>query len=468
MKTRIAMPQKPAGIQVPQRRPQIQVATPQQQRAIIVGGSSSVDTLATINGCCGLFDLCGDADLMSLSFQGVDPFLDWIGWEPTDVCKIIKNFITWVRPARSTGTATPGYVGDPCGASYGVEWGTCDFTLDDFGRLRRKTPTRDITRNGLRLCENQPRYRLDGSPITDDMEFDMRLAVEVLMQDLKSYVITGNHATAGLFDGLELLVKDGYTASSGRPCGMMDSIVIDWNGNNLDGGAGMTWNGAAIANPTSIIAVLLAAYRRIRQRIRWSPTLAAQNMRVGDMVIVGTTEFLGCLKDAYTCWSVCPGVQYNEANLNTFEARTFRDRLEGGQFGFGRIYLDGFEIPLIAYDWELIKATGHSDFYLLTGSVGSVKLISGQYNDMRKVPQAPGGDLFDVTDGGRLLTWVNSDETCVERLVEMQPRILMWAPWAQMRVQDIVCNQPGGAISPDPDATSWFPETSFSVVDCPA
>ena len=58
----------------------------------------TVSTVGTVYGCCGLFDLCGDMDLMSLSLEGTSKFLDWIGWEMTSVCRIRKNFIPWVRP----------------------------------------------------------------------------------------------------------------------------------------------------------------------------------------------------------------------------------------------------------------------------------------------------------------------------------------------------------------------------------
>ena len=53
----------------------------------------TISTMATIYGCCGLFDLCSDADLVSLSLQGADPFLDWIGWQATLECIVKKSFI---------------------------------------------------------------------------------------------------------------------------------------------------------------------------------------------------------------------------------------------------------------------------------------------------------------------------------------------------------------------------------------
>lgn len=412
----------------------------------------TVDTSpAPIYGCELLFDICTDDALMSLSFEGTAPFLDWIGWEATNVCNIKKSFINFVRADKSAGQKSAGWLADPCLDPNGYEVDYCDFTLTDFARLRRESPTRDITKDGLRYCEIQPRYRLDGSLITDQREYDFRLATEVLLQDLKPMIVDGNKNTAGQFDGLELLVKTGYTDSDGSSCPAMDSIVIDFNGNSLNGGNGMTWNGAAIASTYGFIDLLMAAFRRIRHRIRMAPALAAQRMLVGDVILLIPDDFAQCVLDAFTCWSVCE----DNDGTTTFESRTFRNNLMGGMFGAGRIFIDGFEIPIMPYDWSLINSGQTFDAYLLTGSVGNVKIIQGQFNDMT-YSAGVRPDKFAATDGGRLLNWAESRHTCEVQIAEMQPRLLMWAPWAQARIEDVVCDVPGGIISADPWNT-YFP-----------
>jgi len=431
---------------------------PQKQRL-------TESTLATIYGCCGLFDMCADQDLMSLSFEGTSKFLDWLGWERTNICVVKKSFITWVRPEYTGGRATAGYLADPCAEPNSVQWGECDFTLEDWGRLRRAGPVRDITKTDVRYCEAQPRYRLDGSPISDDREYDMVIATEVLLQDLKRLIVTGNGATGGQFDGLQQLVATGYVNSAGRRCEIMDSIVVDWNSNGTDGGAGVTWNGNAVAATFNLVDVLLAIYRRIVQRISWAPPLAARGLAVGDIAIVMPTGFIDCLLNAYTCWRVCDGGQYDETVLNSLEGRQFRDTLNGGMFGAGRIFLHGFEVPIIPYDWGLINGPTTFDMYVLTGQVGAIKLVQGQYNDMAPVTKARPDRYY--TDGGRLLTWSDDDETCERQVVEMQPRLLCWAPWAQARIQNVRCATVAGPLSPDPTDTSFFPESSFSVAACP-
>jgi hypothetical protein len=109
---------------------------------------------------------------------------------------------------------------------------------------------------------------------------------------------------------------------------------------------------------------------------------------------------------------------------------------------------------------------GNADAYLLTNKIGGQRLIQGQYNDM-SVAAAKRPGWYDYTDGGKFLTWLNSDETCDERQVEFQPRLLAWAPWAQARFIDVHCHTPGGPISADPWDLSFYPECSFRVEECP-
>jgi len=439
------------------------------ERDMTTPDAMTLSSLATIYGCCGLFDLCGDLDLMSLSMEGQNKFLDWIGWEKTNVCLIRKNFITFVRPEETSGHArSTGYLSDPCGSDNSVEWGSCDFTLEDFALLRRHGPERNATRNSVKYCEAQPRYRLDGTPINSDAEYDMRLVTEAMVQDLKLMLISGTKVTAGQFDGLETLVKTGYHNSKGNHCKSMDSIVVDWNDRTLAGGAGITWNGKAVGSTYTFVDVLMAVYRRIRDRIQMAPALSAQGLRPGDIVFVAPTHILRCLMDSFTCWSVCPGATNQQVVIDSFEGRRFRDALMGGMFGDGRIFIDGFEIPLVAYNWGLTDSvTGSSDAYLLTGRVGNVKTISGQYLDLSTVPAGYPEAGYSYTDGGKFLTWVERLRTCIYREVEMQPRLLMWAPWSQARFMDILCTTPGGVLSPDPWESSFFPETSFSTASCP-
>jgi hypothetical protein len=425
------------------------------------------DSPATPYGCCGLFDLCSEDDVLSLTLQKADPLLDWLGFSPSTVCEIRRNFINWQGPEGTAAGAPQGtYLADPCAEPITYEYGTCDWIVENFGRLRARGPIREANKE-LRLCENEPRWRLDGRRVSSELEWDLLFAAEILLQDLRRFTITGNAVTGGLYDGLQQLVVDGYTDTTGHRCERMDSLVVDWNGNDMNGtgGGAITWNGNAVNGTPNLVDMLLDVFRRIRQLIMWTPRLN-RPLRVGDVILVMPTFLTRCLLDAYTCWSVCDGQEYNEVNMNTHEARRFRAGLMGGMFNFGKIYLDGFEIPLLGWDWDgMINGPTTGDIYMLTGQLGGVKLLYYEYLDMR-TSETLNGKLKPI-ETGRFLQWLESDETCYSTRLEIKPRIVSWAPWTNARFQDVVCQVPTGPMSPDPTQTSYFPESSFSVAECP-
>jgi hypothetical protein len=397
-----------------------------------------------------LFDLCGDNDLMSLSLAGVNPFLDWLGWAGTDIYRLVREFILFNRASKNIeGTGSNGWLCDPCADPNSVETEFCELVIEGFSRLRRMGPTRDVTKTALNYCERSPRFRIDGTQITDDREYDLNRAVEVLIQDLAGLTVVGNHETCGQFDGLELLIKQGYD------CCWLDSIVIDWNGNDMDGGAGATWNGNPIPNTASFVDLLMALVRRIRTRTRQVPTLAGRNYAEGDMILVMPSSFITCLLDAYTCWSVCAG---DFSLMMSFEARRFRDALNGGLYGAGQITIEGVTIPIMPFDYNLINSGNTFDAYLLTRGVGNRRWLYGQYNNMNLVAAKMAGEgEFMSIDGGRVLTWNVHDHTCEERVAEMQPRLVLEAPWAQVRIADVSCDVIGGPLSTDPWDLEYFP-----------
>lgn len=407
------------------------------------------------------FDRCEDG-IMSVHHGGRMGLYDLFNWEVTsDFLKDVK-YLTYVRPAQSGGADTAGYLSDPCATPNGYEFGTADITLSGFGRYGRSGPVRDIHKPE-KYCMTQPRYDMDGNPITNEFEWDLLFAMDTLKQDLFKAIITGSDATPGQFDGLQQWINTGYAS------GILNSTVIDWNGNDLDGNGGgtITINGVNYTGSGDIVDFILALYRRFKQRIMWSPMLASQNMREGDVVLVLPTFLAECLLDKYTCWSVCEGRQYNEANLQTFEARTYRNSLLGGMFGAGSIILDGDRVHLMPYDWETIHGSYRGDMYFMTMSVGNVPIWNGQHlsasaaaNEMRNEGHAQ----YFSTDAGRIIGTTEVDALCRQTMIWWRGRLWCLAPWLQARIMEVEC--PGtvlNPLSPDPSDTSFYPVTSFGA-----
>lgn len=427
----------------------------------------TVGTQATPFGCCNFFDRCGDGDLMSLHYAGRLPLLDYFGFNITDECYKVMEFLTYVRPAYSGGNPTAGYITDPCADPNGIEYGSAKITTEDFGRVGRTGPTRELMKP-KKYCASDPVWRLDGTPVNSELEWDQKLVMDTILNDLNQLVVTDSALSGnGHFDGIQRWVRTGYASS------MLDAVVIDWNGNPMTGGAGITWNGAAVAATYNFIDVLLAAYRRVKQRISWNQRLAIQQMNIGDMIILIPSSMIQCLLDHFTCWSVCEGGQYNEVAIQSFEARTFRNQLNGGLFGNGRIFLDGMEIPLLAYDFGLIKGPTRGDIYLLTGNVGNFRVWEGQHinaqNALTALGAAAQGSGYFQTDGGRVLWNVETDNECRVLKGWIHPRLFCKAPWMNVRFQDVVCRVPGGFLSGDPTETSFYGLTSFAgdAANCP-
>ena len=404
------------------------------------------------------FDRCEDG-IMSIHHGGRMGLFDLMPWEVTDDFHKDVKYLTYVRPAMSEGSATAGHLSDPCVTPNGYEFGTADITLSDFGRYGRSGPTREILKPE-RFCMTSPRYDLDGNMVTSEFEWDLLMAMDVLKQDLFRHIITGNDGTAGQFDGLQQWINTGYASS------MLNSTVIDWNGNDLDGNGGgtITINGVNYTGGADLVDFLLALYRRFQDRIQWSPMLATQDQREGDIILVLPSFLARCLLDKYTCWSVCEGRQYNEANLQTFEARTFRNSLLGGMFGGGAITLDGDRVHLFPYNWETMHGTQRGDIYFMTMGVGSQRLWQGQHLDAAKAAttlREEGITQYFTRDGGRILGTSTVDNLCRQTSMWWRGRLWNQAPWLQARIMEVECDPILSPLSEDPLESSFYPLTSF-------
>lgn len=425
--------------------------------------SLTLSTLGSLTGCCGLFMDQSDNALFSLTMQD-EPFLAWLNWTANDECRQFVKLLAYSGPA-GTAAGTQG-TGEKaaCDDAAGVEFGTCEVLLPDKGRLARSGPVRDLTENNRKLWAEQPVYALDGQQIDDDLVWSTILAGRVVYDDLKRMVLTGNASSANQFEGLERLVNTGYrNVTNGVRCSAMDSIVVNWANNVMS---------AELTTGNNLVDYLIAIVRRIRQRIVWS---GMGRIALGDMIIMLPTHLRDCLLDAFTCWSICPGSLYDYTVLNSLEARTFRNGLNGGVYGDGQIFVDSVPIPIITYDWQAVTPNGTNftgDIYVLTRALnnGTVPVMRGQYIDMMKpanrFAEVTGGAHYKATDGGRFLWYWKTDNECIQPTVVFRPNLWISAPWAQARILDVACGGPLAPISPDP-TSSYYAEDYLATAFCP-
>jgi len=429
----------------------------------------TISDVATPFGCCNYFDSCAD-EIFSLTYRGALGLLDWLGWNVVKECYRSVEFITFRRPEQSNGQDTAGYQSDPCAEPNSWEMGTRKLTVEDFGRITRAGPTREIVKPEF-YCKTRPRYRLDGSRVMSEQEWDLLFTMDQMLDDMRKLIITGNSATPGQFDGLEQWVSTAHG-------GALNGKVVDWNGNDMSGGAGITFNGAPVSATADLITVLQAVFRQVMQQRSWNPSFSGAPVRLGDMILVLPTFARDCLLDLYTCWSVCSGSNYSTEVLQTYEARNFRNSLISAQnpanlFGHGYITLDGITIPILAHDWELINGPSRFDMYLLTGQVGGRRIWEGEMLDASAALAnlegvaggAPLGGYFTL-DGGRVLGLRDTSNECYKIKLWQHPRLFCLAPWMQIRFEDVACHSAISPLSPDPSETSFYPETSFNPAEC--
>ncbi len=401
-------------------------------------------------GCTGLFDPCADNDYISLAMAGADPLLDALGWRPTDICRIIKQYLTWVGPnvaaGQNPGTYTPNnIIEECCDDRPPVAWGTCEFEMEGFGHLGNSGGAVCLY-DDVKACENLPdRFLLDGSPITSNLHFRAVVAAEVVLQTLRWMLKNGNATNKGHFDGLDRIITTGVLDRKGQPCPALDSVVINW-GAGCFAGKGAEWvdgrGTQVIPTGTSIIDLVYHLHRYMMRRRSMAPTLNAQGFQLGDAFIAGSTDRIECLKQCNTCHVVCDGDRAKNIimQLNQREARDFFTLLStgpGNRFGFGYMTVRGVTIPYIEADYI------GDDLYYLWRKSGNVNLLWGEYQntaslDTARIP----GNHFRPSDGGRFLHYTQTDNTCVQEVMDMRPRLRYDGRWMQARIVDFQCDLP--------------------------
>lgn len=406
------------------------------------------------------FPICTDQNLMSLSSLGkYSPLLDFIGTEPSNVDKLNISAITYQSvEGTAAGTAAIPWQLDACAPRMETEWGGCTLEFNGFGRLSLQTKSRDFTRAHIRECETSPFYLYNGERITDEIMWDLATASNALVNSLHKAVIVGNRGSSvAQFEGLQRLIKTGYVDSeTGEVCTSMDSNIINYNSNipcpaDASPPSGVTWNGVAMTGVASLMHVIERVVRHIAHRINMSNLGGTQE---GNMIMLVPGSWIDEVLDCYTCMKYCPG---NYEGLKSPEARQFRDSLMEGGFGQGVIRIGGMTIPILGYDHELVNAAGTlADIYILTNTIGSQPLMKLQYNDMRQAianltNNGRGNTEMYSTDNGKLLVTPQSiTGTCTNWILEMQPRLVLRAPWAQARITNIARSMFSPVISSDP------------------
>jgi len=404
----------------------------------------------SIYGRYSIFDPCSPGDVFGLQVQTVG-LMPWLGWRPNRFYRRRVDFIPWYGPEGTVACNSTTGAGNPCDDPKGWEYGVCGYDLVHtswYHRAGDPLNPHTITQD---RCETTPRYRLNGMMIADDVEWQMNGIMNVLQQDLRRDMIHGNHDNAYQMDGLENLVVTGYTNDNGTTCPQIDSAVIDWAHDDLDGDV----NGYG-----NFFNYLDELVTEIEYRASAIGTIAET-----DMVLLTSRFMATCLLDAYACYTTCGVTSDNDVTDQALrgQQRAARMALNAGPLYDGASavgYLplkSGRRVPIIvddALDIDKFNTTYCTDIYLLVRRIGSIDVLYGEYLDLRVYESRVRAKFPDFTvradAAGRFVTKGKEDNWCLQLQMGTSPEIYIAAPWAQARFQDVCCARQRQPLTGDP------------------
>lgn len=409
-----------------------------------------------IYGRYSIFDPCSNGDVFGLQVATVG-LMNWIGWRPNQFYRRHVDFITWMGPeGTAAGSPRTGAIA-PCDDPYSWEYGYCGYDLlhtSWYGIAGQSLDPHTITQV---RCETTPRYRLNGVQIMDDVEWQMNGILNVLQQQLRHALVTGSHDNAHEMNGLESLIKTGYTGDNGENCAELDSIVKAWN-DNLDG---------AVNNLGNFFDYLDEVVTEIEYRSSAIGTISET-----DMVLFTSRFMATCLLDAYACYTTCGVTDTGDVTDQALRAqqRAARMALNGGPLYDGAAAVgflnlkSGRRLPIIVDDTFTITkpvADYCTDIYLLTRRIGSIDVLYGEYLDMRIYENRVKAQMPMFTAradaAGRFVTKGKEDNFCVQLIMGTSPEIYLSAPWAQVRFENVCCSRKRQPISSNVFSPKYLP-----------
>lgn len=414
------------------------------------------DPLAnSIYGRNSIFDACAPSDVWGLQVE-TNGLMNWVGWRPTTYASRQVNFIQWWGPAGTSAGNPVTLAKGPCEDPDTWQYGTCGYTLchESFYMLGGETLDPQTLSLGNR-CETTPRYRLNGVLIQDDMEWQANGIENVLAQAVNYGLVHGSHVNSYEMNGLESLIKGGYTDKDGQACPAVDSILVNWGNDDLDG---------AVNGFGNWFDYLDEIIDEIEYRAQHMGGIAEVDMAIW------TQRFMAkAILNKFACYNVCGALTYDGSDpAFRRDILAYRQSLNGGPLFDGRNAVGfitvkgGRRIPIMVHDTFTIGQSGTNycaDIYLLTRRIGNGDVLYGQYMDFRIAARAYARQMrrmkIHSDAAGRFLMTHFEETFCTQLVMATSPEYYLSAPWAQVRFYNVCADKARRPITGDPYQTTY-------------
>ena len=425
-----------------------------------------------IYGRYSIFSPCEAGDVYGLQVQ-THGIMNWLGWRPNSYYRRRVSFITWWGPeGMHNGTATTGATA-PCSDPPGWEYGQAGYDLVHTSWYSRAGDPLDPHTVVQDRCETTPRYRLNGQIIRDDVEWQMNGMMSTLKQSVQKDIVTGSHDNAYEMNGFESIIKAGYLDDFSQPTPQVDSLVLDWAFDDLDGNV----NGYG-----NFFDLLDERVNDVEYRAS-----AVGNIAETDMVLF-TSRFQAVkLLDAYAAYTTAGVTTSSDITDQALRAaqRASRISMNGGPLYDGQSVVgvislkSGRRLPVMCDDSFAITRYGvtnryANDIYLLVRTVGNVDVFYGEFLDMRqwaaRIKTHDGAFRGRSDSAGRFALKGVEQNFCHKLIMGMSPELYLAAPWAQTRfvnvgVQRVLTPVNGDPFQPYylPGGNTLYPASSYEA-----
>lgn len=420
--------------------------------------SLTVPNYANIYGRYSIFDACASGDIIGLQVS-THGLMQWLGWRPNKWYRRRVDFIAWWGPSGTAAGNPASMAGAPCDDPGTWEYGAAGYELLHTSWYHLAGDALDPHTVVQERCETSPRYRLNGRIITDDVEWQMNGIENVLAQGITRDLIHGSHANAYEMDGLENLIRTGFQDNGGHATPMVDSILVDWGNDDLDG------EGNGFGNFFNYLDEVIT-------EIEWRAQ-SLGGIAERDMILLTSRFMATCLLDSYACYTTCGVTSTNDITDQALRAqqRAERRALNGGPLydgtkAVGHLHLkSGRRIPIMVEDaLDVSRGSGTNyctDIYLLTRRIGSQDVLYGEYLDLRvfenRVKRFAPDFGVRADQAGRFAIKHKEDNWCVVLQMGTSPEIYISAPWAQARFSNVCCGRQRQPLVGDPYQPLYLP-----------